>query len=117
MFLIVTFEVVQVSQLARLAYSFTASKSLVAVKTQAVIYVVTKAHKKQNCADCSTCASFTRVAVNADHVFWVLFDMSTIEIALTFYPIKRLLRNLINKIEGWSMVIRPGIRGDVALEI
>ena len=55
--------------------------------------------------------------MNANHVAGVLFDMSRIEIVLTFDPIKRLLRNLIYKIERRSMVIRPVIRGDVSLEI
>ena len=72
LFFVISLEVVQIAKLARLADSFATNEALMAIESQTVVDRTAKTHIQQNCTDCSACSTFSRVAVNNNHISWVL---------------------------------------------
>ena len=66
-------EVVQVSELTRLADTLATCKSLMPVKPQAIVHIVKVAHEEQQGANGRACAPFARVTVHDQHVLRVSY--------------------------------------------
>ena len=72
LFFVISLEVVQIAKLAWLADSFATNEALMPIESQTVVNRAAKTHIQQNRTDCSSCSTFPRVAVNNNHISWVL---------------------------------------------
>jgi len=69
LFTVKCFKVEKVTQLARLADSFSTSKSSLSIKLEAIVGIIKKASKQKSSADTGPCPSFSGIAMDDNHVF------------------------------------------------
>ena len=70
---VISLKVIQIAKLARLAHSLSTNETLVTIEAQTVVNCAAKTHIEQNCTNCGSSSTFPRVAVNNNHIFWVLW--------------------------------------------
>ncbi len=109
MFFVEAFKVIQIAQLARLADTLTAHKSLVTIESEAVVNGTAVTHIQKDCTNSCASAALTRIAMHDNSILRISYKM--LQNQLTSNPLKRLLCNLENVVERWAVVVWPVIVG------